>query len=285
MDEPSRGVASPIDCGALRPSCPQIDVFPVNLGSVNLGSVHLIDIGFASKQSLAGSMSVGKDWYLSSVTVLDLDTKVQTVFVADAWITTTKTRLQLQPYKPYAITAAAPATSPSTKVKLAPTKHRSASLLVCCRVIVQPAGGRSHHRQHKPFDSAEYEQHCSFPYCWFTARRFNTVAVFPVCPKARAPATQRYQISVSTGNKTNAGTDSDVSIVLVGETSSSPELRLTNNKKNLFEKGKASAPAMLLLLSQFFGTMGHWNGSADLRMQRCTLFVASAMHGSCAPSL
>lgn len=48
---------------------------------------------------------------------------------------------------------------------------------------------------------------------------------------------QRYQVSVSTGTKPNAGTDADVSIVLVGELGSSTETRL-NSKKNNFEKGQ-----------------------------------------------
>lgn len=82
--------------------CFQVDVFPIDLGTTSMGSIHLIDIGFATKQSLAGSMSAGKDWYLSSVTVQDMDTKNTNTFFYEDWITKSKPRAQLQPHKPSA---------------------------------------------------------------------------------------------------------------------------------------------------------------------------------------
>jgi len=71
-----------------------VDVFPLELPTA-IGALQIVDIGFATKQSVASSLSAGKDWFLSSVTVLDLDTRAKAVFFADAWINKAKPRLQL----------------------------------------------------------------------------------------------------------------------------------------------------------------------------------------------
>jgi hypothetical protein len=48
---------------------------------------------------------------------------------------------------------------------------------------------------------------------------------------------KKYKISVFTGNKTNAGTDADVTIVIFGTLGDSGEYKLDDSKNN-FERGR-----------------------------------------------
>lgn len=52
-------------------------------------------------------------------------------------------------------------------------------------------------------------------------------------------AKQRYKVSIRTGDRKGAGTDSDVSVILIGADGSSKETKLESHANN-FERSKVS---------------------------------------------
>ncbi|KAG1672531.1 hypothetical protein FOA52_002840, partial [Chlamydomonas sp. UWO 241] len=77
----------------------KLDEFTLNLGAAELGELKKLEIGFSTQQSAGGKVGgmFGKDWHLTSVEVVHLNTGDRKFFMYDDWINDTRRRVQLVP--------------------------------------------------------------------------------------------------------------------------------------------------------------------------------------------
>lgn len=81
------------------PHLAQIDLFDLELDADPIGDLRGIEVGFSTKQSVAGKLGslAGKDWYLVGVEVMDLQTGTHYTFIQEDWLTSKNRRVALQP--------------------------------------------------------------------------------------------------------------------------------------------------------------------------------------------
>lgn len=74
---------------------------------------------------------------------------------------------------------------------------------------------------------------------WLDAKQGTTTITLDnsTNPDAAGAAAQRYKVSVQTGDQRGAGTDADISVILIGDKGRSAEMPLESSADN-FERNK-----------------------------------------------